>query len=260
MTSTAWLLLAAAMTGTVAQDVLGQATGSPPPIPSQDTGFAALQARGKSAMGVDQYTSVHHFDDLRDGGRIELQVAATDTVGVRSIRAHLRSIAEAFTKGDFRTPGFVHAGTVPGTAVMAAQQAHIAYRFNSLPGGGEVRILTTDPDAVRAVHEFLAFQRQQHRSTGLELHPASAGSQMPMMDSLNHRLDSLVDRMNRTSGNQRMQAMADVITELVTQRKTMQGQMHRMMAGGGMMGVKNEATGESVPADTTDHSAHHPPH
>ena len=90
---------------------------------------------------------------------------------------------------------------------------------------------------------------------------------MMMMDSLNHRLDSLVDRMNRTSGNQKVQAMAAVINELVTQRKTMQGRMHRMMEGRGMMGTMNDSTPtsanppartDSVPADTTNHSAHHP--
>ncbi len=38
-----------------------------------DSGFAALQARGKVVMGVDQYASVHRFDALPDGGRIELR-------------------------------------------------------------------------------------------------------------------------------------------------------------------------------------------
>jgi predicted transcriptional regulator len=91
---------------------------------------------------------------------------------------------------------------------------------------------------------------------------------MMMMDSLNHRLDSLVDRMNRTTGNQKMQAMATVINELVAQRKAMQARMHQMMEGGGMMGMMSESTStgpkptakaDSVAADTTDHAAHHPP-
>ena len=66
----------------------------------------------------------------------------------------------------------------------------------------------------------------------------SGGDRMSMMrmDSLNHRLDSLVDRMNRTSGNPKVQAMAVVINELVSQRKAMQGRMHQMKERGGMMG------------------------
>lgn len=134
-----------------------------------DTGFAALQNRGARAMGVDQYTSTHRFDSLPDGGRIELQRGADDPEGVAAIRAHLASIAQAFSAGDFRTPGFVHAGTVPGTDVMAARRASIRYTYRDLPRGGEVRITTADAEALRAVHAFLAFQRGDHRAGG-EVH------------------------------------------------------------------------------------------
>jgi hypothetical protein len=33
-----------------------------------------------------------------------------------------------------------------------------------LPGGGEVRIRTASPAALAAIHEFLAFQRMDHRA------------------------------------------------------------------------------------------------
>ena len=77
---------------------------------ASDSAFAALQARGADprAMGVDQYTSVHRFDALPDGGRIELQRAVDDSAGVAQIRSHLRAIAVAFATGDFGTPAFVH--------------------------------------------------------------------------------------------------------------------------------------------------------
>src|SRR4051812_13594320 len=71
---------------------------------AQDTSFAAMQMRGKVAMGVDQYTSIHKFDDLSDGGRIELQRDRDDSVGTRAIRDHLRAISAAFSTGDFSTP------------------------------------------------------------------------------------------------------------------------------------------------------------
>ncbi len=64
-----------------------------------DTTFAQMQSRGKEAMGVDQYTSSHQFDDLPEGGRIELQRDSTDTAGVRTIREHLQHIALAFAGG-----------------------------------------------------------------------------------------------------------------------------------------------------------------
>jgi hypothetical protein len=127
-----------------------------------DSAFAAVQARGKIAMGVDQYTSQHRFDDLPDGGRIELQRDPADSAGVRTIREHLQEIARAFAAGNFETPGFVHDREVPGVRVLTARRDRVRYEFRPLPGGGEVRITTRDPDAVAAVHEFLAFQRMDH--------------------------------------------------------------------------------------------------
>ena len=139
----------------------------------EDAAFAGVQARGEAAMGVDQYTSSHVFEPLPDGGRIVLRRDADDSAGTAVIRAHLRRIAEAFAAGDFRLPGFVHAREVPGTATMAARRAAITYTADTLPRGGEVRIRTGDPDAVRAVHEFLAFQRADHRAGA---HPHDTGS------------------------------------------------------------------------------------
>lgn len=138
-------------------------TASPAP---GDTAFAALQRRGAVAMGVDQYTSTHRFDSLPDGGRIELQRDGDDPEGVAQIRRHLQEIARAFAAGDFSTPAFVHMRDVPGTAVMAAKRGAITYTYRDLPRGGEVRIVTRDAEAVRAVHEFLAFQRGDHHAGG----------------------------------------------------------------------------------------------
>ena len=129
-----------------------------------DSAFAGVQARGHDAMGVDQYTSAHRFEPLPDGGRIELQRDSADRAGVATIRAHMRDIANRFSRGDFTIPGFVHAREVPGTGVMAARKGQITYEANDLPGGGEVRIRSSDSAAVAAVHEFLAFQRSDHRA------------------------------------------------------------------------------------------------
>ena len=133
-----------------------------------DTAFAGVQQRGAKAMGVDQYTSTHKFDALQDGGRIELQRDVNDSVGVAQIRAHLNEIATAFKSGDFSTPAFVHMQHVPGTAVMAAKRGAISYTYRDLPRGGELRIITRDPEALAAIHEFMAFQRQDHRAGGTD--------------------------------------------------------------------------------------------
>jgi hypothetical protein len=129
-----------------------------------DTEFAAVQARGGVAMEVDQYTSTHLFEPLPDGGRIELQRDASDSAGRARILAHMGRIAVAFAAGDFRLPGFVHAREVPGSRVMAAERGRISYMVESLPRGAALRLRTTDSSAVAAIHEFLAFQRMDHRA------------------------------------------------------------------------------------------------
>jgi hypothetical protein len=133
-----------------------------------DSAFVALQRRGADAraMGVDQYTSTHRFDALPDGGRIELQREVDDSAGTAQIRRHLREVATAFAAGDFRTPVFVHARDVPGADVIAAKRDVIAYTVHDLPRGAELRITTRDPEALRAVHAFLAFQRGEHHAGG----------------------------------------------------------------------------------------------
>jgi hypothetical protein len=130
-----------------------------------DSSFVRLQERGETAMGVNQYTSQHVFEPLADGGRIVLQRKESDPAGEAAIRAHMRTIATAFANGDFALPGFVHAmSNVPGTARMKELRSDITYNERDLPRGAEVVISTKTPDAVAAIHEFLAFQRMDHRA------------------------------------------------------------------------------------------------
>jgi hypothetical protein len=131
---------------------------------AEDTGFAAVQDRGSVAMDVDQYTSTHLFEPLPDGGRIELQRDVADSAGRARILAHMERIAAAFAAGDFRLPGFVHAREVPGTRVMMAERGKIGYSVEGLPRGAALRLRTADSAAVEAIHEFLAFQRMDHRA------------------------------------------------------------------------------------------------
>jgi hypothetical protein len=132
--------------------------------PTPDTSFAALQARGKMAMGVDQYSSAHRFDILPDGGRIALEMKDGDSLAVAQIRAHMKLIEHAFQAGDFSTPEFVHARGMPGTDIMSRNKALIRYTYADLPRGGAVRITTTDPESLAAIREFLTAQRGDHRA------------------------------------------------------------------------------------------------
>ena len=132
-----------------------------------DSAFKAVQERGAAVMGVDQYTSHHVFEDLPDGGRVLLvRDDASDSVAIAIIRAHLRAISDSFSHGIFTDPSRVHAREVPGTAPMARLRDKIRYDMADRPGGGEVRITSSDPEAIAAIHEFLTFQRMDHHAAG----------------------------------------------------------------------------------------------
>ncbi|MEX2283261.1 MAG: hypothetical protein WEE89_12325 [Gemmatimonadota bacterium] len=148
------LVVAVALIG--AQPALGQT--------KPDSMFHAMQMRGRIVMGVDQYTSSHKFESLPDGGRIELQRDVEDARGASVIRQHLAAIAKAFAKGDFTAPAVVHMKDVAGAAEMTARKTLIRYHYKELKRGGEIRIETRDPEAVRAIHAFLAFQRSEHHA------------------------------------------------------------------------------------------------
>lgn len=129
---------------------------------AHDSAHAAMQQRGAEVMGVDQETSVHVFEALPNGGVIELQRAVDDSAGMRTIRAHLRGIAQAFAAGDFESPTYIHMTSVPGARVMAERRKNIRYDYRDLPRGGALRITTTDAVARKAIWEFIAFQRNEH--------------------------------------------------------------------------------------------------
>jgi hypothetical protein len=124
--------------------------------------FAEMQGRGQVAMGVDQYMATHQFEALPNGGRIELQRNEYDPRDVAAIRSHLQDVMAKMRRGDFSTSTFVHAQPPAGTRVMAARRDFIQYSYADLPKGGEIRITTTDPAALEAIHAFIAFQQNEH--------------------------------------------------------------------------------------------------
>ena len=121
--------------------------------------------RGAQAMGFDQERTVHHFLLYEDGGAIEVSVKdASDHTSLHAVRQHLQEIAGLFKAGDFGKPALTHAQQVPGTAEMTRRKDRLAYQYEETPAGGRVRIVTRDADALAAVHAFLHFQIEDHRT------------------------------------------------------------------------------------------------
>ena len=54
--------------------------------------------------------------------------------------------------------------TAPSVEVMASRKSYISYQYSEIENGGRVKITTSDAAARDAVHEFLRFQIDEHRT------------------------------------------------------------------------------------------------
>jgi hypothetical protein len=126
---------------------------------------ADVEKHGDKAMGFPHNKTTHHFRLYSDGGAIEVTVNdSKDSMNLEAIRSHLTHIVTMFSNGEFSIPMFVHDQVPPGVPVMKEKRADISYGFEELPAGGRVRIKTTNPDALKAIHDFLRFQIEDHNT------------------------------------------------------------------------------------------------
>jgi hypothetical protein len=126
---------------------------------------ATLKKRGADAMGFNQDATTHDFRLDPSGGSIAVTVKnGADTATLAQIRSHLKSIADGFARGDFGKPIETHAEVPPGVPVMQKYAKVISYRYEELPHGGIVHIRSTEPRAVRGIHDFLRYQIAEHRT------------------------------------------------------------------------------------------------
>jgi hypothetical protein len=132
---------------------------------AHDTHDAALDERGGRAMGFSQTATVHHFLLKADGGVIQVEVRdASDAESLELVRRHLSQIARAFAEGDFTTPALVHERVPPGADAMRRLKSEITYTYEETEAGARVRISTGNADALAAVHNFLRFQIEDHKT------------------------------------------------------------------------------------------------
>jgi hypothetical protein len=126
---------------------------------------SAANERGAKVMGFDQQKTVHHFHLYTDGGAIDVGVRdPADRTNLDAIRSHLPHIAAMFGQGNFEAPMLVHETNVPGTLDMARLKERITFIYRMTPKGGRVDITTEDREALAAVHAFLRFQIDDHKT------------------------------------------------------------------------------------------------
>jgi len=124
-----------------------------------------MNERGEKGMGFSQTATTHHFLLNANGGVI--QVEANDPADASSrneIRMHLGHIAKAFQNGDFDIPMFVHNAVPPGVPEMKRLRKNIQYSLEETPNGGRVVISSANKEAVEAIHRFLRFQIEEHKT------------------------------------------------------------------------------------------------
>jgi hypothetical protein len=146
--------------------VLVSVASIPVSLAARQEHHGANTERAAMVMGFDQARTTHHFLLFDDGGAIEVSVNdAADAKNRDAIRSHLPHIATMFGEGNFDAPMLVHDSTsVPGTQLMIERKAVIRYQYAETMAGGRVNIVTSDPDALAAVHAFLKFQIADHKT------------------------------------------------------------------------------------------------
>jgi len=124
-----------------------------------------MNERGEKGMGFSQTATTHHFFLNASGGVIQVEANdAADTANRDKIRMHLGHIAQAFKNGDFDIPMLVHDTVPPGVAEMKALREKIQYSYEEKANGGRVVIYSKDKDAIEAIHRFLRFQIEEHKT------------------------------------------------------------------------------------------------
>ena len=133
----------------------------------------AVDTRGDHVMGFSHEKTKHSFKLYEDGGAVE--VRGNDAESIAAIRSHLKEIAREFAAGNFDKPKAIHDRVVPGVPVLKELGARVTYTWEELDRGARVRFQTADTRGIAAVHEFMRFQIEDHR-TGDPTHVVPSGA------------------------------------------------------------------------------------
>jgi hypothetical protein len=126
---------------------------------------SAMNARGEKAMGFSQTETTHHFKLLPEGGYVQVQANSAGDIANRDhIRAHLQEQAKKFAAGNFGAPELTHDRVPPGVPQMQKLKSEISYRYEEIERGGRLRIASKDRSAIAAIHNFLKFQIEDHKT------------------------------------------------------------------------------------------------
>jgi len=133
----------------------------------------AMTARGKQDRLLEALAATHPKSHtprsfpgvLARGNQKEVEAKDPGDAATRNgIRTHLTHITQAFQDGDFDIPMFVHGTVPPGVTEMKKLRRNIHYSLEEIPDGGRVVISSSDKEALAAIHKFLRFQIEEHKT------------------------------------------------------------------------------------------------
>lgn len=121
-----------------------------------------VEQRGMAVMPFDQARTMHMFRETPNGGVQMVTSKDGDPAQVTAIRLHLRHEAISFARGDYSDPIAIHGAHMPGLAFLKTAGPKINVAYQELPHGAQMTFTTSDPMALKALHEWFAAQVSDH--------------------------------------------------------------------------------------------------
>ncbi len=132
---------------------------------AQDDHHKMMDQRGDHVMGFSHDKTTHHFELSYDGGAIDVRANdGRDTESRDEIRRHFRHITQMFAAGNFSAPMLVHGTDVPGTATMTQLKDQLHWNLQETSRGARITITADNKEVLDAVHDFLRFQIEDHKT------------------------------------------------------------------------------------------------
>jgi hypothetical protein len=130
-----------------------------PPKPYVDP---ELLTRVSRVSGFDSERVNRHFYVLKNGGAVEVTVKdPSDESTIKAIQAHLKKESDLWTKGNFDTVTAAYGRAPEGALQLKKLRDNVTFAVVQEENGAVIRMLTVNPQAKSAIHDYLKFQIDQ---------------------------------------------------------------------------------------------------
>ncbi len=122
----------------------------------------ALLTRINKVVGFDSERVQRHFYVLKNGGAIEvLANDANDAATIKAIQSYLKKESELYTKGNFENASAMYGKAPDGTITLKKLRDDVSFVMVPEENGAVLRMLTVNPQAKNAIHDYLKYQIDQ---------------------------------------------------------------------------------------------------